>query len=526
MQKKYLTQYISENNIKVRKGVINLINAPCGSGKTTFIFSDEGIINNYKNFTTSKDNINLDEVLYITDTSMLKDKTLDKYKDITKMIDTKNCYIDTSNKINVMTYAQFGAILCNDEKSTLINKYKLIIMDEFHNLFYYNNQFGSIYYKAIIRSLNILSRRSILVALTATPYYVNEWNKDVGLIINNIISNKDELISYGEREIRKETYTENYIKSILFLYSKLKNHKKILIYTKNISVMKKYKKICELNGINAEMLWSVNSEQELSLEQLRLRQRLIEKGTLPKETDCLIVNESMATGWDLVDENINTVIVDDTNRTSQIQIRNRVRHDLETLVVREKEICAYDEYGCKTTFDSQSKILDKNIEWNFDYVGEYTDNRLKILMNNIDPKYLNRKLTKEDKEELVLRYTYNLGYKSVKFINFKEQFNKLNDKYEVFGEKMGTYIKKKGSIVTNKVKVRKDDNMNLVKEWLANEWDKERVPVNEVKDILDLGVRTYRNIIKDDNFIKWLDENNIEMTKIKGLGRTVYFKIK
>ena len=67
--------------------------------------------------------------------------------------------------------------------------------------------------------------------------------------------------------------------------------------------------------------------------------------------------------------------------------------------------------------------------------------------------------------------------------------------------------------------------MNLVIDWLENKWDKVRIPVTEVRDILDLGRRTYDKILKDQEFKEWLKENNIEMTKIKGYGRTIYFKI-
>ena len=42
--KYYLTDYLLQEKIIIEKYNINLINAPAGSGKTSFIFADNGLI--------------------------------------------------------------------------------------------------------------------------------------------------------------------------------------------------------------------------------------------------------------------------------------------------------------------------------------------------------------------------------------------------------------------------------------------------------------------------------------------------
>lgn len=488
MKKQYLTEYLISNNVKFKSGVINLINAPCGSGKTTFIFSDEGIINNYRKFTDSKYNIRPDQVLYVVDTSMLKDNILKKYKNITKQIETKDFnkrLVDDG--VTVLTYAQLGTILCSDEKIELINTYKLIIFDEFHNLFVYNNKFSNIEYKKIISSLKLFAEKSILLALTATPYYIDKlWNNKT-IKINNIIEDCSKLKKYSEDIIIKDFYPVNYIKQQLIINKMSKSKRKILIYTENISVIKKYKELCDLNGIKAEMLWSINSKQELNENQIKLRERLIEQETLPDEVDVLILNASYQTGWNLKDKNIQTVIVDSTNITIQEQVRNRCRHDIHKLIVRSKKDDCFN---------------------NKNYKG--------ILYNNIDSKYINKKLTSKDKKELTLLYTYKDKDKEPSFIDFKKQINELSDAYRVETTNKGIYIRMKND---------KKDNTYLLKDYLINKWNKSAVSITGVRDKLKLSRRIYDKIIKDDTFNEWLKINNIIITTIKGKRRTLYYKI-
>lgn len=537
MRKKYLTDYMLDNKLKIEFNKVNTINAPCGSGKTTFIFSKKGVIHNLNKFIESE-NVNFKNVLYVTDTSMLKDKVLNKYNNITKQIRTKDFFSDISKPgITVVTYAQLGSILSNpDFKEVLLNHYNLIIFDEFHNLFNYNNKFQKQEhtYKNIIHSIELIANKSILICLTATPYYVNKTLESHGILENKIIKNTDELISYDEKVIYKEIYPINWIKSYLFLRSKLayKQEEKLLLYTSNISVMQKYKILFEMYGLKVGLLWSINSNIPLANEQIELRDKLIKNGKLPDDMDILIINAAYETGWDLDDIRVQTVIVDSNNPTVQKQVRNRCRHNIKNLVIRVKEVKRHiylDEYNLEIEYDTLSIAGDK--KFYYDYVKDETSEysccdpiRLQLLMDNIDEKYLDTKLNTDTKNEVTLRYAYNLGYKEVKFPMFEKQLNTLSKKYKVVKEN-GTYIKDKNYQTGKKVERRNDENMNLVIDWLENKWDKVRIPVTEVRDILDLGRRTYDKILKDQEFKEWLKENNIEMTKIKGYGRTIYFKI-
>ncbi|MFR9069395.1 MAG: hypothetical protein ACLVIU_03440, partial [Paraclostridium sp.] len=60
----------------------------------------------------------------------------------------------------------------------------------------------------------------------------------------------------------------------------------------------------------------------------------IKRGILPKNIDVLIINAAYETGWNLYDDKIQHVVVDDIKDYTQIQARNRVRHDIKKLYIK------------------------------------------------------------------------------------------------------------------------------------------------------------------------------------------------
>lgn len=543
--KYYLTDYLLQEKIIIEKYNINLINAPAGSGKTSFIFADNGLIYdttkfiNYKLYESSNYNFsfNLDKIIYICDTTMLKDKILSKYQSKTKSFDDKSFQeakdedvlkklTENLGKIKVLTYAQFGKIMSKGYLRNAIYKYfDLIIMDEFHNLFDYAQAFDKKdkIYANVIENLENLATNSLLVSLTATPYYANKEIKESdGCIKNlyNIVLNEkqiEELRQYEEEYITKQLYLINEVKWLCLNKNKVDEGveifgSKILIYATQIKTCNKYKEMLTNAGYKVENLCT---EKKMNEEQILLKKYLIEHEKYPDDLDILIINKAYDTGWDLKDERVKTIIIDSTNPTIQTQVRNRCRHDIYKLVTKmhthiENNGEFYDAYS--TWLTSENKRL-------------YTYDEKYILNFTLDEKYLSVELSNEMKYELVKKYaTY--GFNGT--CNWKSfKYDLESNDYVAKTTAHGTIIYNKDdiNIVNNEVvDVRRMKNEEKTIDWLKNKWDRERIPCIEVRDTLDFGRKTWENIIASEKFNDFLKENSITIKSIKGMGKTLYFK--
>ena len=107
MKQLYLKKLMEQYHIKLTSGIINLIQADCGCGKTTYIMDF------IKNST--------DDIIYVCDTQALKDNILQEFasligdKTILKQWDNGHYSLDyyhpsydDYSHIDFMTYASFG----------------------------------------------------------------------------------------------------------------------------------------------------------------------------------------------------------------------------------------------------------------------------------------------------------------------------------------------------------------------------------------------------------------------------------
>lgn len=180
----YLTEAMILYKKKFKNNSLNIINSHAGSGKTNFIFNE--FLNNTCNYV---DNIkqpyinNLGLILYICDTTILKESVLNDNKNITKVLEKNdlkramnNNDLQRNNRIIVITYNSLGFLLNNESSRFIINNYfKCVIMDEIHNLFKYAYRYKdnkNTFYNSLINNLNELIRNKniITIGMTATPF--------------------------------------------------------------------------------------------------------------------------------------------------------------------------------------------------------------------------------------------------------------------------------------------------------------------------------------------------------------------
>lgn len=379
---------------KIHKEVMNLIVSPTGSGKTYFVFNE--LIKDY----------NLNEIIYLCDTCNLEE-AVRKDKNYKHLLIYKNEKKEISQfgilrkgfegKIEVMTYAKFGHEIKKDP-NCFDNK-RLIICDESHNLLKYRDRYDredNQIYSNILNRLHEMRFKTDIVLLTATPYRIIKDedldNFDIRKInfegiVRNLRCRKME--SFGNIQ-NLITEMNDWINSFSMGY-------KALVYTDNIrtsnDLVERFNKI----GLSAVALWSPNnSKYPMNDYQKYVRKTIIETGKVPMEVDVIIINGAYETGINITDELVDMVIVNNSSKEIIKQVRGRLRHDITLLLYKSNKV--------KNGLERMEIILDE--------------------------KWLNRNLTKKDKDELVEELSlYNGRNIKVKWTSIKKMLK--DNGYEI-----------------------------------------------------------------------------------------------
>lgn len=364
--------------IDKKYGSNTLIISPCGSGKTYYIMND--LCKNKK-------------CLYLCDNSNLEHQVLLE-KDTHKINMVKN-FINRTD-ITVMTYAKFGSIIRHDKDGKYIQQFEIVIADEIHNLINYRdfNDSANLHYALL--SLCRKYENTKIFWFTGTPYSLDKLVKesndiDEHFVTYNFLESK-EIMKYFNK--RKE-----YISHITQIEYQLSRYEegfefgmKCLIYTQKISAMEYIKEVCEKLHLKPISIWSINnSVNHMSGEQLRVRDYLLEHGELMPPYNVLIINRAMETGVNIYDKDMQLAIINTNDITQQIQARGRIRHDIDLLVLRNKDM----------------KKSDGNIE--------------------IKEKHLNKWLLKEEVEQIILENLLRDNKGRIYSVNkFKEKLENDN----------------------------------------------------------------------------------------------------
>ncbi|WP_321993263.1 DEAD/DEAH box helicase [Clostridium butyricum] len=467
MEKLYLTEYLLSLDRKViERGKINLIDADTGCGKTTFIFGEDGLIFNTGAFAETRYgfSMNLNRVLYVCDTNMLKDEITSDNEKIVDVLELKGnkayneaCFnferlMKDNGKVKVCTYRLLGILMRDTyQRNQIFNSFDLVIFDEAHKVAEYCRKFDTATdttYANVINNLANLAKHSLFTCLTATPQLLDKQIKkmenDVKDIYSYVLSTSahEKLRKYETRDKGHFNYIMNYIKNLCIRYDEYCDEvkkKKILIYTKTIHKQKRIKKMLCNAGYKAEYLCSKDKLD--TEEQKELRQYLIENKKYPSELEILIVNDAYDTGWNLKATDVLIVLVDSTDETTIKQVRGRVRANINWLISVDKDK------------DDENEII--NFEFPEQYIGI--------------------KLTSDIKRELIDNYA----------TTYKD--NKCNWKtFKIDLERNGYYIKttKNGSYIQPKEDLSNEQNLCelQIDETIAEE---EEIDINAVKSCME-----------------------------------------
>ncbi|WP_061859503.1 DEAD/DEAH box helicase family protein [Priestia megaterium] len=386
-EKKFLSYFLKDKNLENNSLVIS----PTGSGKTHFIFNEL---------------IRKGRYLYLCDNENLKTVIEEKERTFSNRKEIEG-FDDFS--VEVMCYKQFGRKVLYD--NSIINQYEAIVCDEIHNLIDYQTFNNDVELSHAIKELFKKYDATKIIYFTATPYYLKVLEENypaLAEILDVIDFSKNKDI---RRYINKREAYINHFSQIQFQLDEYKQsfeyaNLKCLIFTREIHAMKKLEKMCIDRNLKPICIWSRNNQViEMNLEQLRVRDYLLKNGSLPEPYNVLIINRALETGVNITDKDMNLAIVNTTNLTQQIQVRGRIRHDIDLLVVRTKE------------------------------------QKLPYIKIDLDEKYLDIELTKNEVEEIVV--SLNLKNKKNQYVTVTKFLDILQKhKYKVQTKrKTANYIK-------------------------------------------------------------------------------------
>lgn len=310
MKGKYLSEVVDINDLQ--EGKLNIIDAPCGSGKTTLVEK--------KLWREAY----WGDMLYLIDTK----NGLDAFKSRGEQREYKGEIYYKHKGITAMTYATF-AMLCiykpdewlwNDEDA-------LIVCDEMQSVIKWAKipQDVNLHKVALEQIHNRIALGTRVVAISATTNKIKEEfkNEYVMMPIHG------ELIRY---EVNNKIKYQN-IQNIINI---LPADKKGLIYVPHITSMIDLQKQLEVRSIKCAKIFSMSNENyHMDENDLRARKSILEQECIPNDIQVLIINAATETGINIKSD-VDYVVINSTDEDTVIQVIGRIRHDVDTVYYLEK----------------------------------------------------------------------------------------------------------------------------------------------------------------------------------------------
>lgn len=308
MEEKYLQDAIDIKDIQ--DGKLNVINAPCGCGKTTFVekkLYKEAWWGNLLLLIDSKSGL-----------KAFKSRGTDFYEYDGEII----LY---HKGITAMTYATF-AMLCiyKPDEWLWLDDAALIVCDELHQCIKWskieqpNNPINlhKVALQEIHKRINIGAKG---VALSATPKTIyREYGEDA----------IDVPINAPLKHYKIGTKIE--YNNIWNLVKTLPADKKGIIYVPHVTQMIDISNALAERDISSVCIWSLS--RQMDKEQLDAVTNVTEYEKMPDDVQVLIINAAYETGLNIKSQ-VDYVVVNSSDEDTQIQVIGRVRHDIDTVYV-------------------------------------------------------------------------------------------------------------------------------------------------------------------------------------------------
>lgn len=369
------------------RGRLNLIVAQTGQGKTTAAI----------NTIPKQLGVAPQRCLILIDTTMGEEEKI--------ALDECQMWGEKLDKPYILNYQKFGAMVKRGE--LVAEMFDYICCDEIHNLIKYVRIDEANIWKRNPESSReviclILSQESFSYiaidtllhwaelkgvwwfGLTATADNLEKWARLKSYI--NEIQIQEQLIAY--EVFQKYEYSDVHV--LLRANPEVKR----LIFVPTIEQGEQFaREIQENTGRKVVCLWSRRALKPMTNNQLDIVNHLQHNHKYPDDIDDIILTEAYATGWNLIDDNVQIVIVHSGNKDIQIQFPGRKRGDWQI------------QYNYNSQLAANEKRLNRKQAVRADIA-----NTQWVIPDN----YLNRKLGKEDKEQLIQEIGYPKKWTSLK----------------------------------------------------------------------------------------------------------------
>lgn len=377
------------------RGRLNLIVAQTGQGKTTAAI----------NTIPKQLGVAPQRCLILIDTTMGEEEKI--------ALEECQMWGEKLDKPYILNYQKFGAMVKRGE--LVAEMFDYICCDEIHNLIKYVRIDEANIWKRNPESSReviclILSQESFSYiaidtllhwaelkgvwwfGLTATADNLEKWARLKSYI--NEIQIQEQLIAY--EVFQKYEYSDVHV--LLRANPEVKR----LIFVPKIEQGEQFaREIQENTGRKVVCLWSKRALKPMTNNQLDIVNHLQYNHKYPDDIDDIILTEAYATGWNLMDDNVQIVIVHSGNKDIQIQFPGRKRGDWQI------------QYNYNSQLADNEKRLNRKQAARADIA-----NTQWIIPDN----YLGRKLGKEDKEQLIKE----IGYPK-KWTSFKKDIESYYD---------------------------------------------------------------------------------------------------
>lgn len=355
---------------KFKKGQANIVVAPCHSGKTT------AAIRKIAGIATCRE-----RVLFLIDTTAGKDSLLKRaeterysFQWLKEIEEEWWGSLKSGDGIRVMTYHQLGYQL--QEHPDFMKDIEVVICDEMHNLIKYvnieraNNKKAQVAGKAteqkvcqlafeeLSRVANDKSATTLVVIMTAT---VNALS--IALDKSNVAT---EFFSFTDRVTTDKTLKTIHYSDIEKVLEQLPLEERAIVFVPTITMMRKLAASLDDGWRSVCCLWGLhNEDHEMSETQLAVRKAILSTQRIPEDIDVLFINAAYETSLNILNEDFNTMVIHSGSPDVRIQVRGRLRHDINTLYVydaSQKHIIDYfpeEYYGCFLTTKETTEIVNK-----------------------------------------------------------------------------------------------------------------------------------------------------------------------
>lgn len=329
----------AQEKLVFRRGDYNILDCGIRTGKTYWA------VNNLQQFTRDG---NLNRVLFLTDTSALKDQLIQEYGD--SCIEADDFWIHQAgtwsteyslDKIGIMCYQKLGQLFIK-EQTKWLDEIDVICWDECDSIFDFATQafvrarktdfarkeVSNVEVLSVIQDFStkkeymplillgawerlIEDGRIMCIGLSASPERAYIYYKSL------VSASYQGKLEVGYRAAH-DIYFCNVVEHVNQLTPEL--NKGYWCYSPLIEPNQRLVEAARNRGFRPIELHSPNNtEKPMNEEQLRVYNMVVATGMVPPEYDFVIVTKALARGITIVDQRFTHVIIDSINKTDRIQ---------------------------------------------------------------------------------------------------------------------------------------------------------------------------------------------------------------